>query len=279
MLINEAIRRADALVTNEYSDEEKYHWCDIVTAELVRSYSRQYARVKLFSCADGRFLLPEDCGFEYIDRLIYRGNIILKEDMRSYGFRTEPSGSGRVYLACCAENIGEENIDVVYQPEPKKIRRISVHNEPVILPSKDKDGKRQTFRMENTCPFIPGDCVELVYVDKKYNVNILSRTADLDEINMKLYYVLECGSGETDDLPSGEIRADMTRLVTDRTLCAAPYDEMYTDYIAAQICFYQRKLDVYQQFMARYNARFEEYGRVMKSRDTAQTDCQFVNYV
>ena len=95
MLINEAIRRADALIDNEYSLEEKYSWCDAVSAELKSLYSRKYRRAKLFRWTDGKFLLPQDCSFEYIEQLIYMGHEIEKQDMRTFGFVPEQSGSGR----------------------------------------------------------------------------------------------------------------------------------------------------------------------------------------
>lgn len=277
MLINEVIRRADALVENEYSAEEKYHWCDVVTAELVQSYSRKYSRVKLFSWADGKFLLPQDCVFEQIDRLIYNGCEIPKEDMRRYGFFAERNGE-RLYLIKDSHMRGEEAVEVVYMPTPMPVRRIELYNAEIVLPSKDKDGKRKTLRMDNTCPFLPGDSVELVYGGEKRVINILDRQSDMDEISLSLYYVLEYGEGETDDLPTGTIKADMKRIVTDMTLCPAPYDEMYVDYIAAQLSFYQRKYDVYQQFMARYNERFKEYGRQVKDCDTAAVDHRFINW-
>ena len=70
----------------------------------------------------------------------------------------------------------------------------------------------------------------------------------------------------------------MRRIVTDRTVCEAPYDEMYIDYICAQICFYQSKHDVYQQFIARYNERMKEYGKFMKENAAVNDRTVFTNW-
>lgn len=275
MLINEAVRRADVLVDNEYSLDEKYGWCDIVSAELKSLYARKYKRVRLFRWSDGKFLLPQDCMYECIEKLIFMGHEIEKQDMRSFGFAAEQSGSGRTHLIYTPQASGAfvsqsgedspaEMIEVVYLPSHRPIRRIFLNAEPIILPQKDSNGKRSTLRMSADCPFIAGDTVDVTVGDIKTTLHILARNADFDDVELTMYYILEYAEGETDELPSGELKADMCRIITDETVCAPPYDELYVDYICAQICFYQRKYDVYQQFISRYNERMREYGNLMK---------------
>lgn len=291
MLINEAIRRADALIDNEYSLEEKYSWCDAVSAELKSLYLRKYRRVKLFRWTDGKFLLPQDCSFEYIEKLIFMGHEIEKQDMRTFGFVPEQSGSGRshiVYAPELAENFvspfeaaspaADEMIEVVYLPLHRPVRRIYLNAEPITVPHKDSSGKRSTLRMSADCPFLAGDTVEVTVGDTKVTLHILSRNADFDDVELKMYYTLEYGEGEADELADGELKADMRRIVTDETVCAPPYDELYVDYICAQICFYQRNYDVYQQFIARYNARMKEYGNMMKEYAAENDHTVFGNW-
>lgn len=291
MLINEAIRRADSLVDNEYSIEEKYHWCDIVSSELKSLYARKYKRVRLFRWSDGKFLLPQDCMFEYIEKLIFMGHEIEKQDMRSFGFVTEQSGSGRTHLVYAPESAqafvsqlevaspsAAEMIEVVYLPPHRPIRRIFLNAEPIIVPQKDSTGKRSTLRMGTDCPFLEGDTVDVTSGDTKVTLHILSRKADFNDMELTMYYTLEYAEGEADELPSGELKADMCRIITDETVCAPPYDELYVDYICAQICFFQRKYDVYQQFISRYNERMREYGNLMKEFEAENDRTTFVNW-
>ncbi|MDO5398135.1 MAG: hypothetical protein Q4G33_09395 [bacterium] len=265
MLINEAVERADRLVENEYSLEEKYHWCDVVSGELKSQYAREYKKARLHRWKDNKFLLPQDCEYRYIEKIIFGGHEINKEDMRTFGF--EGTHIGNTAVLCFPVRMrlpllgASDTAEVVYLPVHRPIRRIALSGEMVTIPS--GSGKRCTIRMNEACPFIAGDTAELTYGDTKAELHILKRTADFDEDSLKLCYILEYGEGEADALPSGEIKADIRRIVTDKTVCGPPYDEMYIDYICAQICFFQRKHDIYSQFISRYNERMEEYGRMM----------------
>lgn len=266
MLINEVIERADRLVENEYSLEEKYHWCDVVSGELKSLYARDYKKARLHRWKDNLFLLPQDCVYEYIEKIICGLHEVDKADMRTFGFKGTHIGNTAVlhFGALPRPGIMPEMIEVIYLPVRRPIRRIHRSNEVIIMPSTVNGEIRSTLTMDADCPFIAGDVVEVTHGDTKVVLNILKRTAGFDEDGLKIYYILEYGEGEADALPSGEIKADMRRIVTDRTVCEAPYDEMYIDYICAQICFYQRKADIYNQFISRYNSRIEEYGKLMK---------------
>lgn len=266
MFINEVIERADRLVENEYSLEEKYHWCDVVSGEIRSLYQRNYKRVLLKRWKDNLFLLPQDCPYSYIEKIIFGLHEIDKDDMRTFGFR--PTHIGDTMLLCFGKVPSIDNtpemIEVIYFPVKRPIRRICLHNETITIPDRADSEKSYELIMNENCPFIPGDVVEVVYGDTKTVLNILTRSADFDEDELKLCYILEYGEGEADALPDGEITVDMRRIVTDRTVCDSPYDEMYIDYVCAQICFYQRKHDIYNQFISRYNNRIEEYGKIMK---------------
>lgn len=279
MLINEVIERADKLVENEYSIEEKYHWCDVVSGEIKSLYARDYRKARLHRWKDNMFLLPQDCEYRYIEKLRFGGHEIDKEDMRTFGFRETYFGDTAVL--CCGKwfpfvRSVPDMVEIVYLPVYRPIRRIYLSSESVTFP--DSSGKRCTLRMNEDCPFIGGDVIEITYGDTKTTLNIMKRTADFDEDSLKMYYILEYGEGEADNLPSGEIKADISRIVTDRTICDPPYDEMYIDYICAQICFYQRKHDIYNQFISRYNDRLEEYGRMMKEFASKNDRTVFSNW-
>lgn len=282
MLIKEVLERADRLVENEYSDAEKYHWCDVVSGEIKSLYARDYNKARLHAWKDNLFLLPQNCEYSRIEKLIYGGHEIDKEDMRTFGFRGTHIGNAAVL--CCdavtrlpfSMRRPPDTVEVIYLPSHRPIRQICLEGETVIIPS--GSGVRRTLRMNEDCPFIGGDTVELTHGDTKVTLHILQRTADFDDDSLKLYYTLEYGEGEADALPSGEIKADMRRVVTDKTVCDPPYDEMYIDYVCAQICFYQRKHDIYSQFISRYNERLEEYGRLMKEFANKNDHTVFTNW-
>ena len=285
MLINEVIDRADRLIDNEYTREEKYHWCDVVSSELLKMYRRSFKRARLHRWRDGMFLLPQDCGFDGIEKLIFMGREIPKQDMRTYGFEPVNVGGGRTYiqyrsyrnkhkdgrLETCSDTI-----DVVYLASYRPIRRISLEAASLTVP--ETKGRKSEIIMGRDCPFMNGDVVEVTCGDTKVTLNIIRRTADFDDESMTMFFRLECGEGEADALPTGESRADMRRIVTDRTVCDAPYDELYIDYICAQICFYQRKHDVYLRFIERYNARVKEYASLMRAFAVEEDNTEFANW-
>jgi len=298
MFITEAIARSDALLNNEYSLDEKLHWCDVVNAELCAVPAKEYKRETLVKCADDTFLLPEDCEFIRIEKLLTGGREIEKQDFRTYGIRKVPErmifipknwtplDSGGLELTAsyplsqrqaAASSPGGGAVTVIYLPILRPIRHIERKNEYITV-----NHSKNTITMDYNCPFLPGDVVEITNGSNTYTVNILTRTADEDLIVDESIvvsdwnYILETAAGELNGISSGSY--DMSRVITDRTMCSAPYDEMYIDYICAQICFYQRKHDVYQQHIARYNARMDEYMRFVRERAPMEDHTVFRNW-
>lgn len=61
------------------------------------------------------------------------------------------------------------------------------------------------------------------------------------------------------------------------TVCPAPFDAMYIDYVAAQIAFQQNDLDDYDKFISRYNTRFESYKKYFGSNSPVSDRKNFVH--
>ena len=278
MFITEAIARADALLNNEYTLDEKLHWCDVVNAEICAVPAKEYKKETLMRCADDAFLLPEDCEFIRIEKMLIGGREIEKQDFRTYGIRKVPERMifiPKNWESMIVRDTG--SITVVYLPILRPIRHIELEKEYI-------DISGNIITMAHDCPFLPGDVVEIEAGSTSARVNILTRTQASsygEDIPTSvtvndIFYDLEVAAGELTGLSGGSY--DMRRVITDRTLCEAPYDEMYIDYICAQICFYQRKHDIYQQHIARYNARMDEYMRFVRERAPMEDRTVFSNW-
>lgn len=288
MLINEVIERVDKLLDNEYTLEEKYHWCDVVGAEL-NEIRKDYKRAELTRWQDNLFLLPQDCDYTKIEKLICAGQEIPKRDMRTNGLHLFPL-CGRCYIRaesdCRASRYLSGGaspripavIEVIYKPSYRPIRRIIVKDEPVTIAVGD------IITMEHDAPFVTGDVIEVTRGALKAEASVLMRTsqppggADYDGELAKMKYVLECGEGELGTIGYGEQTVTISRAVTDKTMCEAPFDEMYIEYLCAQICYYQRKHDVYQQHIERYNERKAEYAKHLKENEAENDHAVFRNW-
>jgi hypothetical protein len=274
MLINEVIERADALLENEYTQEEKYHWCDVVGAELMSSCLKRFARAELKHWEDGLALLPEDCIFDRIEKFIVGKNHeeLAKEDMRTYGLRFVVRGYGKHYIGYDGN---PPDITVIYRQSYRPIRRESFKNVSV-----EKSGTSLIVPGKQ-CPFNVGDVISITINKKQHNLSILEKDAvisDSDRGTAAFRYSLTFSSEDGFTDKDGKYTADIARVVTDTTLCEPPFDEMYIDYICAQIAFYQRKSDVYQQFIARYNTRFTELCKYMREYAAENDYTEFKNW-
>lgn len=61
------------------------------------------------------------------------------------------------------------------------------------------------------------------------------------------------------------------------TVCPAPFDAMYLDYVSAQVAFQQNDLDDYNKFISRYNNRFLGYKKYFGSNSPVSDRKGFVN--
>lgn len=264
MLINEAIARADALLENEYTTEEKYHWCDVVGAELMASGKKVFKKADIMRAKDGFFLLPQDCCYDMIEKIMFRNREIHKLDMRRFGVHHKFL-KGFYYIHFPRDI---DKITVVYRVPYKNIRRYTI-KDIIIQPS---SANADTFKTTRDIPILPGDIITVTAGTDKSLIHIMERSATLTE-NDDMELTFTCGSGELISIPNKS--AEISRIVTDHTVCMAPFDEMYIDYLCAQTAFFQRKFDVYQQFISRYNTRMKEYINFMKEYEAENDYTRF----
>ena len=279
MFIKEAIERADKLINNEYDIDEKYHWCDVVSAEL-RAMRNDFKRVDLILYNDNTYLLPEDCDISSVEKIIAAGQEIPKRDMRTNGLYMSYAAGAAAIIVEFGSRTDRlcDTITIVYKPIYRPIRTPKETDVTAVLTAGSDAITDDTITVSPTSPFIAGDTVKLTAGSKTAEASILIRRVipNYDYRNLKCE--LTCGKGELSAIGYGSKTIDMERVVTDRTLCPPPYDEMYIDYIAAQICFYQRKTDIYQQHIARYNTRMADYKLYLKDTEAVNDHTQFVNW-
>lgn len=55
-------------------------------------------------------------------------------------------------------------------------------------------------------------------------------------------------------------------VIDDETVCEAPYDSMYIDYVIAKLHLYQHDNDGYNRHITAFNSRLNSYKRVMASK-------------
>lgn len=232
------------------------------------------------SNADGAYLLPEGVTFEMVDRIIDGAREIDKRDFRSYGIEYYYGRCGRFVLP--VRNRVRGSIDVIYLKKHEPIRTIEVKNYETVLTG-------NTFRFPNTAGFESGDTVTITSENEKFeNVPILG----VGQVFIPIYD--DDGSVVADylraNVPDGTFTSaldgkssislvcSIKRCVTDETLCDAPYDRMYVDFVNAQICYYQRDFDTYNQHMNLFNQRMAAYQAWLQQRRTQDKDGKITNW-
>ena len=242
MYINDVIRLAKACYPSEYNDEEMYVWCNEVSAMLRVEDRNVFREVYLSTDKCGTLLLPEGVDMENVSAVYHKGRMLEKRDLRAAGRR----------LRCRHK---DAVIRVVYREPYRPIRLARYCGEAELCPD-------DAIIKLGTCEFIAGDTVVVSCVsssgaeEERFKVPVLCVECDPENIKG---YILHTAEGA---LGSGESRsADcrITRVVTEKTVCDAPYDSMYVDYILAKINLYQHNSDEYNRHMMSFNSRLSAY--------------------
>ena len=244
MYIGEVIRRARSYCPSEFDTDEMYAWCDEVSAMLAIEDRNVFSKITLTPDKDGCVLLPEGVRFENIVSASVQGRVLKKQDMRHIqGVRVEVKSSLPVEFVFL----------VPYSP----IRRVRYSGEIRV------SGDRVYIK---SCAFVPGDCIR---------INSGAETAVLDVGVGDNEYYIEVTPSSVTDIPDGD--GIIERIVTEKTVCDAPYDGMYIDYILAKISMYQRDYKTYNQFMTAFNSRLDAYKRWLVNV-MPQAQRRFVNW-
>lgn len=249
MYINDVIRRVRDYMPNEYSDAELYTFCDEVSAMIAIEDKPVYKERIIPIANDGTILLPEGVRFENVERVISGGVELNKEDMRTYGKRTvkvRGANDKIVYVTGLPYSSATVVYIAPYSPIrlPKYIGKVTIDKE---------NGK---LYIDN-CDFIPGDSLVLdIDGTQTPGIMLLDIAYDADNNRFELTTVPDVLS----EVAETEAEtATLTRTITEETLCDAPYDSMYVDYILAKISLYQGNATVHNQHMALFNSRLTAY--------------------
>lgn len=265
MYINEAVRSCDELYPNQYTLTEKYRWCDEFSAMLACEVCPVY-RTRTLETEDGSFLLPEDLSFEQIERIRSGSREMEKRDFRSYGISYLPQyPQGRVLFPEKFKK--SRRIEVIYQKAADPIRDIDLKGVSMLMIASD------VLELVD-CPFLPGDMIRITVAGQICdNVAVIEVSPGTTSRKSRVQVV------SPKALPgSGLHSADIFRYVTEKTLCAAPYDRMYIDYLCGKVCFYQRDFEAYNQHMAIVNSRLTAYERYLKKNAPLDGSGQLKNW-
>lgn len=235
LYIRDVIERVKTYYPSEYDGSEMYPWCDEVSAMIAIEDKCVYNAVTLRTKGDGTLLLPPYVEFHNIVSVTSGGITLKKSNLKLMGGSTLETGlSG--------------DVEVVYLVPYKPIRAVSY---------------KGTARCEGdimalqTNPFIKGDTIKLETTDGQRLVTVI----DVKFIPDSEYsFGVKVGVGQLEGL-TGELDLTLTRQVTEKTLCSAPYDTMYIDYLMGKIALYQRDYQMYNQFMTAFNSRLDAYKR------------------
>lgn len=229
MYIEDVIRQVEKLCPSEYDSREMYLWCDEVSAMLMIEDRNVFVKECFRPDSKGRILLPDGVKFENIISASVNGKSLKKEDLS--GFKTNTASGTEVML--------------VYLKPYTPIRVLSYNGEAII----DRDASNIVITDSG---FRVGDNINITVADKTKTLPVL------DVKQVENGYVLCVPDGALDGFDESEV-VKIERIVTDKTVCDAPYDSMYIDYIIAKICMYQRDFDTYNQFMTSFNSRLTAY--------------------
>lgn len=290
MYINEVLRRCDILCPNEYGDCEKYMWCDDLSAMLTQEHIRKYEKVRVKCGPDGTYLLPEGVTYEMIDMIISGNREIKKYDFRSYGIRYLYGMRGQLIVPerCrCGKCI-----DVIYIKKHEPIRDTLIAGDVSFAEDFTQghiaftaDGFYFDYTCEDGGGLLQGDSVDIEIYDGEelvasmYSVPVLSNKFSGKKGVMEASVPPGTFGGWVKDKSLKGLQCEIRRVVTDETVCDAPYDVMYVDYVNAQICYYQRDFNTYNRHMNLFNQRLAAYQTWLQKRRTMEKDNQIKNWM
>lgn len=269
MFIKTVTDRVRGLYPSEYGIDELYMWCDEVSAMLLVEDRNVYRSVLCAVADDGSILLPEGVSMEYIEYVTFGGREADKKDMRLYGGdRLYVKGMNGFFEANGAAPPRYARVDYL---EPYRPIRLTRYRGAAGI---DKTNGKFTLPV---CEFRAGDTVNMEFSPGKddavtlENVPLLAVEYD----DGYVCTVPEETFSELDHETDPEVI--ITRVVTDKTVCDAPFDEMYVDYLIAKIMTYQHDTEGANAHMTYFNSKLAAYKNWLMQR-MPSGDCCFRNW-
>ena len=270
MYINDVIKRVNSYYPSEYSLTEMYEWCDEVSSMLAIEDRRVYCEAECAVASDGTILLPRGVNMEFIDRVIKGDTVLWRNDARTAGksYVNITGQSTKVVYNGDRASPGD-TVTVIYIKPYTPIRLSSYEGSAVV------DTKESSVSLPH-CDFAVGDILTI-----KSDNDTTVRDVGIFEIRVidddDYPYKLMCSDGALEALGDSESNFKIMRYVTDRTVCDAPFDMMYVDYLLAQINKYQRDLTSYNQYISSFNSRLDAYRKWLAQRMPTD-DAKLINF-
>lgn len=184
------------------------------------------------------------------------GTILLPEGVRMENIVSIYDGSRRLRLLPhrlprVRQSSGGGAVTVIYEEPYRPIRQTRYNGAVTVDAAQDR-------LYINDCEFIAGDTLSLtVGSSTKEHIPLLSVGYDPDRLRG---YSLTVAQGALLELDGAESEsASIRREVTDKTVCDAPYDTMYVDYLLAKIAQYQRDMAAYSVNIAAFDSVLSRY--------------------
>lgn len=259
MYINDVLRKVRKYYPSEYEPEEMYGWCNEVSSKLSVEERQIYRRKNLPIADDGTVLLPEGVDILNIERIIAGGTELTKEDMRNGGLVRVHSDSGSDMLVLEEPLCGSKIATVIYLEPYTPIRMIKYIGKLVFYPGDDA-----AIGINMTSEFIPGDILKIAIGEERHkNIPVMAIEYPSEPGGMHLLKIpKECMPYDTQKETDGII----TRTITEKTVCDAPYDSMYVDYLLMKISEYQRDWTAYAQYKQSYESLCGDYRKYVEER-------------
>ena len=239
MHLTKAIEAAKALRPDEYTVEEYISWCNELSCDLFLNYDKKFRKITAHGKKE--IMLPENVDIYMIEKVTADGREIRKTDLYDFSNRYMYYEHGRsVFKVPDSVN----NIEIVYQEPYEPVRCI---NETVTVRADS-----ETFETEDIGIYM-GDTLIFTKDEKEYTVAVISC-----EGNTYTY------SGDT--LPSGTDEYNIRREIQEITVCPAPFDYMYIDFLIAKSCLYSGDTNAYKNHMAAFSLKQNEYGKWIARR-------------
>ena len=228
---------------SEYGMSELYTWCNEVSAMLAAEDRIVIREARVPLARDKTVLLPEGVGTE---------NVIGVYD----GARRLRLLPHRPMRAECGA--GCDEVTVLYEEPFCPIRLVRYSGAVTVDP-----GENRLYIHD--CRFKRGDT--LTFSADGYTaggIQLMEVDYDPDD---ERGYILTVSDGALDEVPEPEYEVcEIKREVTDKTVCDAPFDVMYVDYLLAKTAQYQRDPTAYAAYTAAFDSTLAAYRGWLTSR-------------
>lgn len=266
MKILEVIDRVDRLNPNNYTFDEKIHWCDEVGAVISQEIDKRYSEIRCKTSKCG-VELPPDIEFQQIQYGFIGSRLYTKSDLRSIFIRNAMAETESSDVNSNLESEEQNTIDVtiVYLEKYQPIRSIEIY------------GEFQTNInriMIDMPPFEIGDMLKWTDVTAIPSDNV----SYPDNNRIAVIGVDELGIDTDIEFDGAEHLMYLKRIISESTLAPPPYDEMYVEYVLAKIAYYQQDYNEYSVHSSMYNNLLDSYAKWYKQRNPLDNNIKFNNF-